>query len=66
MKNIRLSALAMVLGVASVAAYAEPVTIQLPPDTSKLKPSTLPGYDIAVQKCNICHSQTILATSRQV
>ncbi len=61
MKNIRLSALAMVLGVASVAAYAEPVTIQLPPDTSKLKPSTLPGYDIAVQKCNICHSSNYIS-----
>lgn len=35
---------------------AAPPDIQLGPDTSKLRPSKLPGYAIAIQKCAICHS----------
>jgi hypothetical protein len=30
--------------------------ITLPPDVSKLRPSSLPGYALALQKCGICHS----------
>ena len=30
--------------------------IKLPPETAKLKPSSLAGYQIAQQKCGICHS----------
>ncbi|MES2412228.1 MAG: c-type cytochrome [Pseudomonadota bacterium] len=33
-----------------------PQTIKLPAETAKLKPSTLAGYQIALQKCGICHS----------
>ena len=35
---------------------AAPPDIRLQPDTSKLRPSKLPGYVIAMQKCAICHS----------
>ena len=47
------------------AATAPPATsakpsasaeIQLPPEVAELRPSTLPGYAIAMQKCAICHS----------
>ena len=31
-------------------------TIELPPETAQLKPSTLPGYSVARGKCGICHS----------
>jgi hypothetical protein len=31
-------------------------TIELPPETAQLKPSTLTGYSIARGKCGICHS----------
>jgi hypothetical protein len=31
-------------------------TIELPPETAQLKPSTLAGYSIARGKCGICHS----------
>jgi hypothetical protein len=31
-------------------------TIELPPETAQLKPSSLPGYSIAQGKCGICHS----------
>jgi len=31
-------------------------TIELPPETAQLKPSTLAGYPIARAKCGICHS----------
>jgi cytochrome c len=30
--------------------------LELPPETAKLKPSSLAGYTIAAQKCGICHS----------
>lgn len=30
--------------------------IELPAETAKLKPSKLPGYRIAMQKCSMCHS----------
>lgn len=35
---------------------AEESTIQLPQETAVLKTSALPGYQIALQKCSICHS----------
>jgi cytochrome c551/c552 len=35
---------------------AAPTDIKLQVDTSKLRPSKLPGYAIAMQKCAICHS----------
>lgn len=42
--------------LAIVEAPAQPQQITLPPDTSRLRPSDLPGYTIAQQKCGICHS----------
>lgn len=64
MKHSRLpflSAAMLVFGFACGAAMAQPaslkpLTIKLPPETARLKPSTLPGYQAAVQKCGICHS----------
>lgn len=41
---------------AAVAFAAPPKPIQLPGETVKLKPSNLPGFAIAQQKCAICHS----------
>lgn len=43
------------LGAVSLA-YAAPLTITLPPETAKLRPSPLPGYQLATQKCATCHS----------
>ncbi|WP_166359935.1 c-type cytochrome [Pseudomonas akapageensis] len=37
-------------------AGAAPLSITLPPETAVLKPSTLPGYPLAQQKCSTCHS----------
>lgn len=37
-------------------ANAAPLSITLPPETAALKPSSLPGYPLAQQKCSICHS----------
>ena len=45
-----------VAALAIVVAQAQPQRITLPPDTSRLRPSALPGYAIAQQKCVICHS----------
>ena len=35
---------------------AAPLDFKLPAETAKLRPSTLPGAEIAAQKCSICHS----------
>ncbi|MFT0520568.1 c-type cytochrome [Pseudomonas faucium] len=37
-------------------AQAAPLSITLPPETAALKPSALPGYALAQQKCSTCHS----------
>lgn len=37
-------------------ADAEPLSIELLPETAALKPSPLPGYALAQQKCSTCHS----------
>ena len=42
-------------GLVSLASAA-PLSITLPPETAAFKPSTLPGYPLAQQKCSICHS----------
>ena len=44
------------LCVVAVFAAAEPLSIKLPTETAKLRPSSLPGYALATQKCQICHS----------
>ena len=44
------------LCVVTVFAAAEPLSITLPMETAKLRPSNLPGYTLAIQKCQICHS----------
>jgi cytochrome c551/c552 len=37
-------------------AGAAPLSITLPPETAVFKPSTMPGYALAQQKCSVCHS----------
>jgi len=37
-------------------ADAAPLSITLPPETAVFKPSSLPGYLLAQQKCSTCHS----------
>ena len=44
------------LCLVTVFAAAEPLSIKLPTETAKLRPSNLPGYTLATQKCQICHS----------
>ncbi|ABM37993.1 SorB family sulfite dehydrogenase c-type cytochrome subunit [Polaromonas naphthalenivorans] len=56
-----LPAAMLVFGFVCGAAMAQPaslkpLTIKLPPETARLKPSALPGYQAALQKCGICHS----------
>ena len=50
-----------VLSCCAVAVLAGPdlggpVEIRLPPETAQLKPSELPGFVVAAQKCALCHS----------
>src|SRR5689334_1430848 len=46
-------ALAFGCGAASAQAVQ---SVTLPLETARLKPSKLAGYQIAMQKCGICHS----------
>ena len=50
----RSALLASAISLAAVGAAAADIT--LPADSSKLRPSSLPGYALAQQKCGICHS----------
>lgn len=45
-----------VLGCVAAVGVAGPADIQLPPETAQLRPSDLPGFVIAAQKCALCHS----------
>ncbi|AYQ30212.1 MULTISPECIES: c-type cytochrome [unclassified Polaromonas] len=48
---------AAVLALGCSTAWAQAVqTVTLPLENAKLKPSKLAGYQIAMQKCGICHS----------
>ncbi|MEO8937816.1 MAG: cytochrome c [Burkholderiaceae bacterium] len=60
MRNV-IPALALLFLSASVAAFAAPADIALPPETVALRTSSLPGYAIAEQKCGICHSADYIA-----
>lgn len=53
MKYLFIITLALAIGF---SANAAPREITLPPDTSTLRASDLPGYAIAQRKCGICHS----------
>ena len=57
MKSLFLRA-AVLSAFCSTAAmvHAAPVSITLPAETAKLRPSSLPGYQLAMQKCATCHS----------
>ncbi|MFT7683642.1 MAG: cytochrome c551/c552 [Moritella dasanensis] len=48
--------LLIILALCSLTVKAEIVSITLPMDNTKLKPSTLPGYGLAQAKCHLCHS----------
>lgn len=42
--------------VMTTTVRAAPVEITLPQETATLRESTLPGYQLAQQRCRICHS----------
>lgn len=60
MQEIKYFRLILTLMLISVAALphvnAAPKQITVPPETAKLPESKLPGYNLATQKCIICHS----------
>lgn len=53
---IAASSLALAGFVMPAASFAQALTLKLPQETAKLKASKLPGYQVALQKCAICHS----------
>jgi len=55
-KNLKHTAMLVVAFSLVGLARAAPLAITLPPETAKLRESTLPGHLIATQKCATCHS----------
>ena len=62
-KSLSMHAAFLMLGAfgAAAAFAATPKPIPLPAETVKLKPSNLPGFAVAQQKCAICHSADYVA-----
>ena len=57
MKHKTLACAASVFSISLAgAAWAAPLSIELPPDGVQLKPSALPGYGKAQAICEVCHS----------
>ena len=54
--RVLLVTFALAMAVAAHGVAAAPKEIKLPPETAKLRASTLPGHALATQKCLICHS----------
>lgn len=54
----RLRVLRVLAGFGCIAAVglSAAADIQLPQETAQLKPSDLPGFVVAAQKCALCHS----------
>lgn len=50
-----------IAGMLPTQPSAAPRDIQLPPETARLRPSALPGFEIAAQKCGVCHSADYIA-----
>lgn len=55
-KNTKHTAMLVVVFSIVGLAWAAPLAITLPPETARLRESTLPGHPIATQKCATCHS----------
>lgn len=53
---IKYIALVLAFYVMAPAAQSAPLTLTLPVESVHLRPSDLPGYAVAQQKCGICHS----------
>ena len=52
----RLLCIAALAAVIATPTWAVTKTIELPPDGTQLKPSSLPGYEKAQANCVACHS----------
>ncbi|HEX7388383.1 MAG TPA: cytochrome c [Castellaniella sp.] len=48
--------------LSAAALPASALQITLPPDTATLEPSTLPGYQKALQNCTACHTAAYMQT----
>lgn len=56
LKKITAKLCAACLIVTACPALAAPKSIELPEETARLKQSSHPGYQVALQRCSICHS----------
>jgi len=56
LKTINPKFVSAFLIITACQAVGAPRSIKLPEETVRLKQSTHPGYQAALQKCSICHS----------
>ena len=52
---------ALMVGLIGAPA-AQALEITLPQETATLKPSTMPGYQLALRNCTACHSAQYMQT----
>ncbi|WP_137927207.1 cytochrome c [Cupriavidus sp. 2SB] len=62
MKTTRVVIAIAAAALASSLAWAAPKEIKLPQETAIYKPSSLPGYNLALQNCMTCHSAQYVST----
>ncbi|CAM5203060.1 hypothetical protein CDEF62S_00703 [Castellaniella defragrans] len=64
MKSIRnlMLAVGAALGLSVLSMPASALQITLPPDNATLEPSTMPGYQKALQSCTACHTAQYMQT----
>lgn len=62
MKRVCFATAAMMVGAALMPLDTAAIEIALPVETASYKPSRLPGYNLTLQRCLICHSAQYVAT----
>lgn len=62
MKRTRMSSILAAIIAFAATSTATALEIKLPQETAMYKPSSLPGYALALQNCMTCHSAQYVAT----
>ncbi|WP_423197128.1 MULTISPECIES: SorB family sulfite dehydrogenase c-type cytochrome subunit [unclassified Cupriavidus] len=59
---VRAASALLTLAAVTAMSNAMALEIKVPQETATFKPSTLPGYNLALQNCMTCHSAQYIST----
>ncbi len=62
MKRSQMLSVLAAVAASALASTATALEIKLPQETAMYKPSSLPGYALALQNCMTCHSAQYVTT----